>query len=188
MNIFFKYNLEAACRTLLTEKLNKYNLDCTVTGMGSATLNSPVPLEQYHALRNELSAYGIDIIDNRKAVLTQQVKQIIMTVITYDKAAPLVKISSYISEKLGENYRTVSQAFSEVCHMTIESFIIHYKIELAKQLLITENVSLTEISYRLNYSSVAHLSNQFKKITGFTPSAFQKLCMRRRKPAMTKAA
>lgn len=174
MNLFVKYNLETTCRMILQEQLDKFNLNYNITGVGCVQFADSIPMEKYRNLLTELKRYGIEIIDNQKAILVQRIKETIMGMLRYNDM-PLVKISTYLSEKLGESYRTLSQVFSEVCHISIESFIIIHKIELVKHLMVQENLSLTEISYRLHYSSVAHLSNQFKKITGLTPTTFQKI-------------
>lgn len=175
MNLFVKYNLETTCKKILQEQLDKFEFKYTITSMGCVKFHSPLPMEQYGKLTNELNKYGIDIIDNQKAILVQKIKEAILSMLQHSENMPVMKISSYLSEKLGESYRTLSQVFSETCHISIESFIIIHKIEMVKQLMVSENLSLTEISYRLHYSSVAHLSNQFKKITGLTPTTFQKL-------------
>lgn len=180
MNLFVRYNFDTTCRIILQEQLDKFNLDYTITGMGSVLFHAPVPGEVYTMLTDRLKHYGIQIIDNQKAVLVQKIKEALLSMLQYSENMPLIKMSSYLSEKLGESYRTLSQIFSEVCHISIESFIIIHKIEIVKQLMVSENLSLTEISYRLHYSSVAHLSNQFKKITGLTPTTFQKLVKHRR--------
>jgi len=180
MNLFVKYNLETTCRTILQEQLDKFSFEYTITGMGCVKFNDRIPMDQYQKLTAELNRYGIEIIDNQKAILVQKIKETILSMLQYSDSMPLMKISSYLSEKLGESYRTLSQVFSEVCHLSIESFIIIHKIELVKQLMVSENLSLTEISYRLHYSSVAHLSNQFKKITGLTPTTFNKIVRTKR--------
>lgn len=180
MNLFVKYNLETTCRMILQEQLDKFNLDYTITSMGCVKFHNNIPIEQYQKLTNELNKYGINIIDNQKAVLVQKIKEAILSMLQYSDTMPVMKISSYLSEKLGESYRALSQVFTEVCHISIESFIIIHKIEMVKQLMVSENLSLTEISYRLHYSSVAHLSNQFKKITGLTPTTFQKIVRHKR--------
>ena len=179
MNLFVKYNLETTCRVILQEQLDKFNLDYDITGMGCVQFANSIPMEQYNQLMQTLKKYGIEIIDNQKAILVQKIKETILNMLQYNDM-PMVKISTYLSEKLGESYRTLSQVFTEVCHISIESFIIIHKIELVKQLMLQENLSLTEISYRLHYSSVAHLSNQFKKITGLTPTTFQKIVHHKR--------
>lgn len=175
MNIFVKYNLEHTCRVILQEQLNKFNFNYTINGMGCVSFKQHIPTDEYRCLTESLKKYGIEIIDNHKAILVQKIKECILNMLQYQDNMPFFKISAYLSEKLGENYRTLSHVFTEVCHISIESFIIIHKIELVKQLMITENLSLTEISYKLHYSSVAHLSNQFKKTTGLTPTAFQKI-------------
>jgi len=180
MNLFVKYNLETTCRMILQEQLDKFGLNYTITGMGCVKFHSNIPMDKYQSLTKELNRYGIDIIDNQKAILVQKIKEAILSMLQYSDNMPVMKISSFLSERLGESYRTLSQVFSEVCHISIESFIIIHKIELVKQLMVGENLSLTEISYRLHYSSVAHLSNQFKKITGLTPTTFQKIVKHKR--------
>lgn len=180
MNLFVKYNLETTCRMVLQEQLDKFGFNYNISGIGCVQFRDSIPMKEYQKLTAELKKYGVEIVDNQKAILVQKTKEAILSMLRYDNSMPLLKISTYLSEKLGESYRTLSQVFSEVCHISIESFIIIHKIELVKHLLINENLSLTEISYRLHYSSVAHLSNQFKKITGFTPTAFQKLVRHRR--------
>lgn len=180
MNLFVKYNLETTCKAILQDQLDKFGLNYTITSMGCVKFHSNIPMEKYHNLTKELGRYGIEIIDNQKAILVQKIKEAILTMLQYNDNMPVMKISSYLSERIGESYRTLSQVFSEVCHISIESFIIIHKIELVKQLMVGENLSLTEISYRLHYSSVAHLSNQFKKITGLTPTTFQKIVRTKR--------
>ena len=180
MNLFVKYNLETTCKMILQEQLDKFNLDYTITGMGCVKFHTIIPMDVYAELNDQLRKYGINIIDNQKAILVQRIKETILSMLQYADNMPVMKISSYLSEKIGESYRTLSQVFTEVCHISIESFIIIHKIEMAKQLMVSENLSLTEISYRLHYSSVAHLSNQFKKITGLTPTTFQKIVKHKR--------
>ena len=179
MNLYLKYNFEKTCRVILQEQLDKFDFEYTIAGPGAVNFQENIPMQQYIMLQRELSRYGIEIIDNQKAILVQKIKAAILTMLEKDNM-PLIKISTYLSESLNENYRTLSNVFTEVCHISIESFIIIQKIERVKQLLITENLSLTEISFRMNYSSVAHLSNQFKKITGFTPTVFQKVVHNKR--------
>jgi AraC-like DNA-binding protein len=160
--------------------MDRLQLNYTVNSLGNVQFHEPVPADTYQKLVAELEKYGIEIVDNHRAIMVQKIKEAIMEMLDYSTNMPMVKISSYLSEKIGENYRTLSQVFSEVCHISIENFIIIRRIEIVKQLLVNENLSLTEISYRLHYSSVAHLSNQFKKITGLTSSSFQKIVHHKR--------
>jgi len=179
MNLYLKYNFDRTCRVILQEQLDKFDFKYTIAETGTISFEENISMEQYVSLQQRLMHYGIEIVDNQKAILVQKIKAAIMAMLEQDNM-PLIKISTYLSEKLDENYRTLSNVFTEVCHISIESFIIIQKIERVKQLLITENLSLTEISFRMNYSSVAHLSNQFKKITGFTPTVFQKVVQNKR--------
>lgn len=179
MNLYLKYNFEKTCRAILQEQLNKFNFKHVISDSGCVHFLGPVPTSEYIRFHEELARYGIEVVDNRKAILVQKIKKLIISMLdNYDM--PLVKISTYLSEELKESYRTIAQIFSDVCHVSIENFIIIHKIEKVKQLMTVENLSITEISYKLNYSSVAHLSNQFKKNTGFTPTTFQKLAAYKR--------
>lgn len=180
MHLFVNYDFNVTCRTVLKEQLDKLNILYSINSMGAVYFPHRIQDTQYRTLAESLKKYGINIILNQKTVTAQRVKEVIIDMLRLDRTLPLVKISSYLSEKLKDSYRNLSQVFSEVCHMSIENFIIFHKIELAKQLLVSHNISLTEISYRLHYSSVAHLSNQFKKVTGLTPSKFQVLSKNRR--------
>ncbi|MDB5229088.1 MAG: AraC family transcriptional regulator, partial [Bacteroidota bacterium] len=119
-------------------------------------------------------------VDNQKSTLVQKIKDTIIEMVWLEEKLPTSKISSYIAEKLNHSYGYLSNLFSEVTYTSIENYIIIQKIERAKQMIIGDELTLTEISYRLNYSSVAHLSTQFKKTTGLTPSAFQRIIKKRR--------
>ncbi|WP_417354503.1 helix-turn-helix domain-containing protein [Flavobacterium sp.] len=174
MDLFLKYNFDKTCKTILTEQLDKLNIDYKINGMGNIYLPERIQDEQYRHLTTILQRYGIDILDNKKNIKAQKIKAALLSILQTDNL-PLVKISSYLSDKLKTNYRTIAQVFAEVYHITIENFIILQRIEMAKQLLVSEKYTLTEISYRLNYSNVAHLSYQFKKFTGLTPTTFQKI-------------
>ena len=169
----------STCRAILKEQLDKFNFKYTLEGTGAVHFHAIVPMHQYTLLQEQLHKYGIEIVDNQKAILVQKIKAAIFLMLR-ENDMPLIKISRYLSEKLNENYRTLSTVFTEVCHISIEGFIILQKIEMVKLLLINENLSLTEISFRMNYSSVGHLSNQFKKITGFNPTVFQKVLQNKR--------
>jgi AraC-like DNA-binding protein len=179
MNLYLKYNFDKTCRAILQEQLDKFNFKYSIATAGTVVFHERIPMQEYTILQQKLNHYGIEIIDNQKAILVQKIKQTVINMLE-DGTTPVVKMSNFLSESLGENYRTLSTVFSEVCHISIESFIILQKIEIVKKLLVRESLSLTEISFRMNYSSVAHLSNQFKKITGFTPTVFQRLLLNKR--------
>ncbi|MEL1242926.1 AraC family transcriptional regulator [Flavobacterium sp. DGU11] len=180
MELYIKYNIDKMCKVLLQQQLDQFNIDCRVTEPGYVKFKENIAMETYDKLIDSLKKFGIEIVDNQKSILVQKIKNAIIEMLYANKGVQSMKISSYLSEKLGESYRTLSQVFSEVTFISIENFIILHKIERVKQLLLTENLSLTEISFMMNYSSVAYLSQQFKNITGVTPTAFQKIIKQKR--------
>lgn len=179
MNIHLKINFEKACRALLKQELEHAGLDYTAATSGNIQFSATECKERINALIQKLGEYGIEAVDDKRAVMVQKTKEAIAEMLDA-KDLPNIKISSYLSQKVGENYRTLSQVFSDVCCISIENFIIIHKIERAKKLLTKDDMSLTEIAYVLHYSSVAHLSNQFKKVTGLNPTTFHKLIINKR--------
>ena len=142
-----------------------------------------VPEEKIDEITIVLNEYGIEVIENQKSILVQKIKDTIVEMVNSE--VPLsVKSSVYLADKLNHSYGYLSNLFSEVTYTSIESYIILQKIELSKNLIINDQLTLTEIAYKLNYSSVAHLSTQFKNITGITPSAFQRILKKRREIAI----
>ena len=131
--------------------------------------------EKHEQLKNGLLAFGLVLMDDKKAILIEKIKNIIVEMIHYNEEIPVITFSHFLSEKLNYEYNYLSNLFSEVKGTTIEHYIISHKIERAKELLVYNELTLTEIAYKLHYSSVAHLSNQFKKVTGLTPSFFKKM-------------
>lgn len=180
MELYIKYNIDLMCKVVLQQQLDKFNIDCRVTEPGYVKFKENMPMEKYSMFVDSLKNFGIEIVDNQKSILVQKIKNAIIEMLYSEKGMQSLKISSFLAEKLGESYRTLSQVFSEVTFISIENFIILHKIERVKQLLMTENLSLTEISFMMNYSSVAYLSQQFKNITGVTPTSFQKIMRQKR--------
>lgn len=179
MKIFVKFDFNAICSKVLEEQLQHTGLKYRVRNFGEVEFLEPPTNEKQAELAKNLSPYGIEIIENQKTVLVQKIKDTIINMVRSGENIQ-VKASIYISEKLGHSYGYISNVFSEVTYTSIENFIILQKIEYAKQLLILENLSLTDVANQLNYSSVAHLSTQFKNTTGITPSQFQKIIGKRR--------
>jgi len=138
--------------------------------------------QQRLALKGSLAEAGLELMDDRKKILIEKIKAVVVEMVHYADEFPTTNFSDYISEKLHYDYTYLANLFSEVKGTTLEHFVIAHKIERVKELLIYDELNLTEIAYKLNYSSVAHLSNQFKKITGLTPSFFKKMKDKRRKP------
>jgi AraC-like DNA-binding protein len=143
------------------------------------TLEDPTP-EQLNQLSVGLKKTGLELMGDKKSILVEKIKAVIIELVHYNDDQLKINLSDYLAEKLNHNYTYLANLFSEVKGITIEQFYLSHKIEKVKELLVYDELSLTEIAYRLNYSSVAHLSNQFKKMTGLTPSHFKILRRKRR--------
>jgi len=164
---------------IVKEELRKLGIKFVVLDLGMVEILEYVSPQQMELLRAGLLRAGLELLDNKKSILIEKIKNIITEMIHYSEELPKTNFSDYISEKLGYDYTYLSNIFTEVKGMTIQHFIILNKIERAKELLLYNEMNLTEISYALHYSSVAHLSNQFKKITGLSPTFFRKLKLKR---------
>ena len=167
------------CKMIVKEELRKLGIKFVVLDLGMVEILEYVSPEQMELLRAGLLRAGLELLDNKKSILIEKIKNIITEMIHYSEELPKTNFSDYISEKLGYDYTYLSNIFTEVKGMTIQHFIILNKIERAKELLLYNEMNLTEISYALHYSRVAHLSNQFKKITGLSPTFFRKLKLKR---------
>ncbi|WP_336691254.1 MULTISPECIES: helix-turn-helix domain-containing protein [unclassified Chryseobacterium] len=180
MKMYVKFDFNTLCKKILDEKLREHGLKYRLLNFGEVEFYESLTQEQHTTFKRNLEDYGIEIIENQKAALVQKIKDAIVELISSEEGVS-VKASIYISEKLNHSYGYLSNLFSEITHTSIENFLIIRKIEFAKELIISKKLSFTEIAYRLNYSSVAHLSTQFKNTTGMTPSQFQKIIALRRK-------
>jgi AraC-like DNA-binding protein len=180
MVINFKYDIHKACIKIISDHLEEMELPHSFNGLGEIKINGSITEEEFETLKDKLTAYGISIMNSQKESLVQKIKDVIVEMIYLEEKLPISKTSTYLAEKLNLSYGYLSNLFSEETFSTIENFIILQKIERAKELLISGDYNLTEIAYKLNYSSVAHLSNQFKKTTGLTPSTFQRIISRRK--------
>lgn len=157
------------------EELNKFGLHFIVVDLGEVEIMEELSLLQREQLKESLLRCGLELMDDKKAILIEKIINAITEMIHYTDDALKINFSDYISKKLDYDYTYLSNLFSSVKGITIQQFIIIHKIEKAKELLLYDELNLTEISYKLHYSSVAHLSNQFKKITGLSPSRFKQL-------------
>ncbi len=180
MKLSYKYDLHKACKTIIQKELEKLNIPYTNQGLFEVKLKKSLSGIQYENLSVTLKEYGIQIIDTKKELLVQQIKNSIIELIHLEDESISLKTSVFLSEKFKFSYGYLSNVFSEVAMTTIENFIILQKIEYAKVLLMKENNTLKEIADKLNYKSVAHLSNQFKKKTGLTPSSFKRILIQRK--------
>lgn len=163
------------CKMAVKTELDKLGLHYTKVELGEVEVMEDISEEQRIQLKTELLKSGLELMDDQKSILIEKIKNTIVEMVHYNEELPKINFSDYLSEKLKHDYTYIANLFSEVTGITIEHYIIAHKIERVKELLLYNELSLTEISYKLNYSSVAHLSNQFKKVTGLTPSFFKQL-------------
>lgn len=180
MKLFIKFDFNTVCNTVLKDCLDATGLEYEMLNFGEVAFLEEVPDHKHEEFVTALAPYGIEIVEDHKRILVQKIKDTIVDMVYNSDTEVQVKSSVYLSEKLEHSYGYLSNLFSEVTYTSIENFIILQKIEYTKQLIINENKSLTEIAFQLNYSSVAHLSTQFKNTTGITPSAFQRIIAKRR--------
>lgn len=169
------------CKMIVKQELQKIGLHCVNVDLGTIEIKENITDFQKEELRKSLSNYGLELLDSKRNIIIEKIKAIIIEMVHYSDEIPKVNYSDYISEKLGYDYTYLANTFSEVKGITIQQYIIINKIERVKELLMYDELNLTEISYKLHYSSVAHLSNQFKKITGLTPTYFKSLKKKRLK-------
>ncbi|MDN3667380.1 helix-turn-helix domain-containing protein [Algibacter miyuki] len=177
MNIKFDYNI--ICKAVLQEQLDGLNLKYKLNNLGEIHFNKHLTAKELESLTLAFGKYGIEILANPQNVLVERIKDLITELINDSEKSRKYNVSHYLSDTLNYSYAHLSSIFSEITYSSIENFIILKKIDLAKQLIIHKNLTLTEIAHELNYSSVAHLSTQFKKTTGLTPSAFQRIIKKR---------
>jgi len=150
--------------------------------LGEVEIMEDITPEQRAELKIVLLNSGLELMDDKRAMLIEKINNVIIEMIHYSDEVPKINYSDFLSEKLDYDYTYLSNVFSEVKGITIQQFIIIHKIERVKELLLYDELNLTEISYKMHYSSVAHLSNQFKKITGLTPSDYKKIKDKKRQP------
>ena len=168
------------CKMVVKAELEKLGLHYIVVELGEAEIMESISEEQHDQFKEALLKSGLELLDNKKSVLIQKIKNVIIEVIHYSEEPLAINFSDHLSQKLDHNYTYLANLFSEVQGTTIEKFIIAHKIERIKELILYDELNITEIAWKMNYSSVAHLSNQFKKVTGLTPSHFRQLKDKRR--------
>ena len=181
MKLYIKYMVSLRCKMLVKEELKNLGLHYTSVELGVIDIRENITPEKREKLRKVLLISGLELMEDKKAKLIEKIKIVIIEMIHYSDELPKVKYSEYISNILGHDYTYLSNIFSEVKGSTIEHYIIEHKIEKVKELLLYDELNLTEISYRMHYSSVAHLSSQFKKVTGLTPTFYKNLAEKKRR-------
>jgi len=165
---------------VVKDVLDRLGLHHTHVELGEAEIAETISPGQYDQLRLALQKFGLELMDDKKSVLIQRIKNVIIEWVHFSGEPLEMSLSGYLGQKLRYNYAYLANLFSEVQGMTLENFFIVHKIERVKELLVYNELSLTEIAHKMNYSSVAHLSSQFKKVTGFTASHFKRLADKRR--------
>jgi len=180
MKLYIKYMVSLRCKMLVKEELANLGLHYVIIDLGMVEIMETITQKQHDQLKENLLKSGLELLDDKKSVLIEKIKNVVIEMIHYTDEVPKVNYSEYLSEKLHYDYTYLSNMFSEVKGITIQQFIIIHKIEKVKELLLYDELNLTEISYQLHYSSVAHLSNQFKKVTGLSPSYYKQLQLKRK--------
>ena len=170
------------CKMVVKEELKKLGLHYIVVDLGEVDIMENISMEKRTALKANLLHSGLELMDDKKAMMIEKIKTVIIEMVHHSNENIKVNFSDYLSQKMNHDYTYLSNLFSEVQGTTIEQYIISHKIERIKELIIYGELNVTEIAWKMGYSSVAHLSSQFKKVTGLTPSHFKQLKDKRRSP------
>lgn len=169
------------CKMVVKETIEKLGLTALAVELGEVELNHPLTDTEKQALNHALQQLGFDLIDDKKSRLIEKIKLIMLELVRQKDGEMTANLSDMLSARLHHDYNYLSNLFSEVEGITIEKYFIAQKIERVKELLVYDELSLSEIAFQLNYSSVAYLSSQFKKVTGLTPSHFKNIRSVKRK-------
>ena len=182
LKLYIKYMVSNRCKTAVKEDLKRLGLHFIMVDLGEVEIMENISEEKREQVKIALLNSGFELMDDKRAVLIEKIKNTIIEMVHHTDELIKTNFSNFLSEKLNHDYTYLANLFSEVQGTTIEQFIIAHKIERIKELIIYGEMTITEIAWKMNYSSVAHLSNQFKKMTGLTPSHFKQLKDKRRSP------
>lgn len=182
MKLYIKNMVSLRCKMIVKEELTKLGLHYIIVELGEVEIMENISAEQREQVKIALLNSGLELMDDKRAVLIEKIKNIIIEMVHHTDEIIKTNFSDFLSEKLNHDYTYLANLFSEVQGTTIEKFIILHKIERIKELIIYDELNITEIAWKMNYSSVSHLSNQFKKVTGLSPSHFKQLKDKRRTP------
>jgi AraC-like DNA-binding protein len=174
--------VSARCKMAVKEELKKLGLHFVFVDLGEIEIMEDISTDQREQLKFDLLQIGFELMDDKRAVLIEKIKNVIIEMVHHSDEEIRINFSVYLSKKLNHDYTYLANLFSEIQGTTIEQFIISHKVERIKELMIYGELNITEIAWKMNYSSVAHLSNQFKKVTGLSPSHFKQLKDKRRSP------
>lgn len=170
------------CKIAVKNALKKLHLHFIFVDLGEIEIMEDISKEQHDILKSDLFDLGFQLIDDKKGILIERIKNAIVEMVHHQAELPKMNFSVFLAEKLHHDYTYLANLFSEVQGTTIEQFIILHKVERIKEYIIYGELNITEIAWKMNYSSVAHLSNQFKKVTGLSPSHFKQLKDKKRSP------
>jgi AraC-like DNA-binding protein len=170
------------CKLAVKEELRRLGLHFILVDLGEVEIMEDISPEQKAQLKTALLNSGLELMDDKRAVLIEKIKTAVIEMVHHNDEIIKVNFSDFLSERLNHDYTYLANLFSEIQGTTIEQFVILHKIERIKELIIYDELNITEIAWKMNYSSVAHLSNQFKKVTGLTPSHFKQLKSKMRSP------
>ena len=180
MKLYIKNMVSNTCRLVVKDALNKLNLHYIMVNLGEAEIMENISKKQREKLKETLLKMGLELMNDKRTILIEKVKNTIVEMVHFADDMIKVNFSDYLSRKLNYDYTYLSNLFSEMQGTNIQHFILLHKAERVKELITYNELTISEIAYKMNYSSVAHLSNQFKKITGFSPSHFKHLRVKRR--------
>jgi AraC-like DNA-binding protein len=182
LTLYIKNMVCDRCKAAVKHDLEKLNIDYKAISLGMVDLNTKPAEKQLADLRSTLTQQGFELIEDKTARLISRIKAAVIEFVRkHDRQSARIKFSDFLTEKLHKDYSSLSKLFSDVEGVTIEKYLILQKTERVKELLVYDELNLSEIAYELNYSSIQHLSNQFKKVTGLTPSHFKKIGLQKRK-------
>lgn len=170
------------CKMVVKDALKKLGVHFILVDLGEVDIMENINEDQRNELKLTLFNSGLELMDDKRSMLIEKIKNVIIEMVHHSKEEIKINFSDYLSEKLNHDYTYLANLFSEVQGTTIEQFIIQHKVERIKELIIYGELNITEIAWKMNYSSVAHLSNQFKKVTGLSPSHFKQMKEKRRSP------
>lgn len=182
MKLFIKNMVSTRCIMIVKSVAESLSIDYSSVDLGEMDLDYDISAQQLDLLKSGLLRYGLDLLEDKKSVLVEKIKTVVIEMIHYDDETPKTKISDYISSRLNYDYTYLANLFSTVMTTTLQHFIISHKVERVKELLLYDELSLKEIAYKMNYSSVGHLANQFKKHTGMTTGEFKRTVSKRFMP------
>lgn len=175
MKLYIQNMVCIRCQMVVKAELEKLGLPYTYVRIGEAEIIGEIQPEQMKQLKSDLEKAGLLLMENKKSILVESIKSAIIELVHYTEDQIKVNLSDYLSDKLNYDYTYLANLFSEVKGVTIEKFYLTHKIERVKEMIVYDELNITEIAYKMSYSSVAHLSSQFKKYTGLTPSQFKNL-------------